>query len=301
MDKERFVEILKLSVNEVLGVFSRLGLELLDWIGQNDTELVGVSIILFLSYALGILIASLIKRGILRSGRPGTLAFFFGSVVRIVVFIFGIVLALYVLNLQQSTTSLLAGVGILGVAIGFALQDVARDLVAGLFIILKQPFADGDLIRGGGYYGQVIHTDIRSTRLRTLEGQVVTIPNKDLFSLSVENFSRLKRRRLDLEVGVAYSSDLESIRETLKDALESVEHRLLTEDVQVYAKTFAASSIVFQIQIWLEKTAEPKFLESRHQAVIKIKEVFDQKGITIPYPISAIDYYQQGSDKVLAK
>ena len=127
-----------------------------------------------------------------------------------------------VVALQQvdfDLTAFLAGLGILGFSVGFAIQDVSKNLVAGLLLLLQQPFDIGDVIEVKGYLGAVVTVDLRATELRMLDGRNVLIPNADVYTNPIVNYGRDTRRRIQLTAGVAYASDLDFVSQTALKAI----------------------------------------------------------------------------------
>jgi len=111
---------------------------------------------------------------------------------------------LSILKLNTAVTSILAGAGIIGLALAFAFQDIAANFISGIFISFRRPLRVGDIVKVKDYMGKVEEINLRDTILRTFQGQTVIIPNKEVFQNPIENFSRLGKRRIDLWIGVSY-------------------------------------------------------------------------------------------------
>lgn len=210
-----------------------------------------------------------------------------GRLARLIAVGIGVYLALEILQLERTVTSLLAGVGIAGLALGFAFQDLAANFMSGVLIALRRPYDRGDLIRTNGYFGHVDRTTLRATRLRTFSGQIVKIPNRKVLEEPIENFTETKRRRVDLEVGVSYGDDLENARAVAIEALEDVPQRDPEREVEAYYVGFGASSIDLSVRFW-HLHPEESFLAARSEAVMRLKRAFDAAGITIPFPIRTL-------------
>jgi small conductance mechanosensitive channel len=206
----------------------------------------------------------------------------------------GTFVALGVLQLDKTVTSLIAGAGILTLVIGLAFQDLASNFIAGLLLQLRQPFRTGALIRSNDYYGTVEHINLRATVIRTLTGQRVYIPNKDVFNQPIENFNAYGRRRVDLPVGISYGDDLERAQAIAIAAVEGVPGREAERPVELFYEGFGDSSINFTVRFWIPFEREPDYLEARSQAVLRIKKAFDEQGVTIPFPIRTLDFSQVG-------
>lgn len=222
----------------------------------------------------------------------------FSSFVQILGIGITIFIALSILNLDKAVTSLLAGAGILGLALAFAFQDIASNFVAGIVMSFTRPIELGDLVRVKDYMGKVESIRLRDSVIRTFEGQLVFIPNKEIFQNPIENFSKYKKRRMDLMVGVSYGDDLEKVRKIATDAVSSVKMQSQTDPVELYFEQFADSSINFSLRIWLSSVEQPVFLEARSQAIMLIKAAFDENGISIPYPIRTLDFAIKGGERL---
>ncbi len=206
----------------------------------------------------------------------------------------GLIALAVVMALQQvgfQIGAFLAGLGIVGFTLGFALQDVSKNLVAGILLLLMQPFDIGDLIEVQGFLGQVEDVNLRATELRTLDGRLVLIPNADVFTSSIVNFTRTPRLRVGVEVGVAYDSDLDKVRQVALDAVRRLPFVVDDPAPFVWFHTFGDSSINLTVYFWIEAhhTAPP---EAQSQAVQAIFDAFNAAGIEIPFPIRTV-YLQQ--------
>ena len=206
----------------------------------------------------------------------------------------GLFVALGVLGLDKTVTSLLAGVGIVGLALGFAFQDIAANFMSGLILSFRHPFRVGHLVQTQGFMGVVADISLRTTVLRQLTGEHVRIPNKDVLGNPLINFSAAGERRVDLEVGVSYGEDLERVREVALRAVESVAPRRQERPVELFYEGFGDSSIDFVVRFWIDFARQPDYLAARSAAVIAIKQAFDREGITIPFPIRTLDFAAVG-------
>jgi small conductance mechanosensitive channel len=135
---------------------------------------------------------------------------------------------------------------------------------------------------------------LRLTTLRQPEGPLVLIPNKAVFQNPLVNFSRLGRRRIDVEVGVAYGEDLPRAREVALAAVEQVEGREQATPPELFYTAFGDSSITFTARFWIDETRQADWLAARSDAIVRIKQAFDDAGITIPFPIRTLDFGNVG-------
>lgn len=211
-----------------------------------------------------------------------------GQIARVGTIGLGLFMALSVLHLDRTVTSLLAGVGVAGLALGFAFQDTAANLVSGLYMAIRRPIDTGDIIEAAGHMGTVERIELRSTLLKTFDGLSVIIPNKELFQGVVVNYTRTQERRIALEVGVAYSEDLEQVRTVAVEAVEAMDYDE-SRDVDLYYTGFGDSAINFVLHFWIALPQQPDWLAARSEAIIRIKRAFDAHNITIPFPIRTLE------------
>jgi small conductance mechanosensitive channel len=167
-------------------------------------KLLSALVIFALTLYLANLISSLIRRLMeRRRSEPGTVLLVF-LLTRWGVIILGMIYALQQVEFQL--TAFLAGLGIIGFTIGFALQDISQNIVAGLLLLIQRPFEIGDLIKIDDYTGRVRSIDLRATELYTQDGQNVLIPNAKVFTTAIINYNRQATWRISLNIGVAYNS-----------------------------------------------------------------------------------------------
>ncbi len=176
---------------------------------------------------------------------------------------------------------LLGAAGVLTVAIGFASQTSASNLVSGLFLIAEQPFGVGDVIRVSGTTGEVLSIDLLSVKLRTFDNLFVRIPNETLIKSEVTNLTRFPIRRLDLAIGVAYKEDLARVETVLRDVANR-NPLCLEEPVPLFMVLgYGDSAVNLQLSVWVTRTG---FLDLRNSIQREILEAFTKAGIEIPFP-----------------
>jgi small-conductance mechanosensitive channel len=210
----------------------------------------------------------------------------------------GVFIALSVLQLDGAVTSLLAGAGIIGLALGFAFQDIASNFISGVILSIRHPFGIGDIISTNDYYGTVTKLNLRNTIIRTVTGQIVYIPNKKVFENPLENFTATGERRIDLSCGVSYGDDLEKVRDVATKAVEELEHVQTEKGVEFYFEEYGGSSINFKIRFWVAFSKNPDFWSARSEAIIAITKAFDENDIMIPFPIRTLDFGIKGGEKL---
>lgn len=221
-----------------------------------------------------------------------------GTLAYVVVWGAGLFIALSILDLSDFVTTLLAGVGILGLAVGFAFQDITTNFIASVLLSVRRPFQEGDRIETSDHVGTVEELNLRSTILRTPQGQKVVIPNKEVFENPLTNYSDGVGRRVDLRCGVSYDDDLEEARTVAEEAVRSVGGFDPERGVDVFYEEFGGSSINFVVRFWIDTHAQSDYLAARSEAIERLKNAFDEAGIDIPYPIRTIDLPIPGGDSL---
>jgi len=247
-----------------------------------------VAVLLLLAF---VLLAKLTKKIFFKiSGRITdnlSLQRLLASIIYISVITIGTFIALSVLKLDKAVTSLLAGAGVIGLALGFAFQDIASNFIAGTMMSIRKPFKIGDLIETNDFFGTVKSIHLRTTEIQTLQGQMVLIPNSMIFKNPINNFSYAGRRRIDIEVGVTYDTDLPFAKKIAQEAINEIEDVF---DVSIFYTAFDSSSINFTIRYWINfSNKQAMWLAKQDEGIIAIKKAFDKNNITIPFPIRTLD------------
>jgi small conductance mechanosensitive channel len=180
-------------------------------------------------------------------------------------------------------TAILAGLGILGFTLGFALQDVSKNFIAGLLLLLQQPFELGDTIQVSGFTGTIIDINLRDTELRTVDGLRVRIPNGDVFTQPVLNFTGVKQRRLQISLGVSYATDLEKARRVASDTIQAIPGVVGDPAINVGFDSFTDFAIHMNILYWYDAT-QTGYGEALDAGVRGINAAFQREGIAIAVP-----------------
>lgn len=176
---------------------------------------------------------------------------------------------------------LLGAAGLVTVALGFASQTSASNLISGLFLIAERAFVVGDFVRVGTTEGEVVSIDLLSTKLRTADNLMVRIPNETVMKSEMTNFTRFPIRRLDIEIGVAYREDLAEVRRVLLDVADREPSCLDEPAPQVWMMSFGDSALNLRLLVW---TRREGFVQFRTTMQEKIKAAFDHHRIEIPFP-----------------
>ena len=252
-------------------------------------NLVMAILVLLLFVLLGKLIRRFLSKILNRITDNRSLQSLASSIVYVAVVAIGTFIALSILKLDGAVTSLLAGAGVIGLALGFAFQDIAANFISGTMMSVRKPFNEDDLIETNDFFGLVEKIHLRTTEIRTLQGQQILIPNAEVFKKPLINYSKFGRRRIDLDVGVTYDTDLPFAKKIAREAIEQLEG-IRETDVSIFYKEFGNSSINFTIRYWVPfQNKQAEYLAKLDEGVIAIKKAFDENGITIPFPIRTLD------------
>ncbi len=259
-------------------------------------NLIVASLVMFAFWLLAGMAFNLVSRLLRRSSESGTVTRLLASSVRTLILFFGLFTTLGILNLDKTVASLLAGAGVIGLAIGFAFQEIAANFFSGILIAFRKPYRDGDLVEVEGIMGVVSDINLRTTNVLTFAGSLALIPNKDMFTKVVVNYTRTPDRRVDLDVGISYGDDLRKVERVVRAAVEGIQGRLPGRPTEFFFTGFGDSSINFQVRFWIEFRRQMDFLQARHEAILRVKEAFDREDITIPFPIRTLDFGIKGGE-----
>ena len=279
-----------LSLDELGNTLWTTLLEWADYAVRMLPNLVLAMVVLGLGLLAARVIASVTDRGLRRVSTNVQVNSLLTVTTRVAVMLLAVFGALAVMRLDGVVTSMLAGVGVIGLALGFAFQDIAANFMSGVLMAISRPFKVGDVVKTSEYSGTVEQVDLRATALRTFTGERVLIPNKDVFNKAIMNYTDTAARRVDLKVGVGYGDDLPEVRKVLRAALEGLEFRHPDKDVEVYFDGFGDSSIDVSVRVWLPMGTATNFLEARTLTVIAVKQALTDAGMNIPFPIRTLDF-----------
>ena len=205
------------------------------------------------------------------------------TLVKLGVWLAGLFIAAIVVMPGLTAASLLAGLGIGAVAIGFAFQDIFENFLAGVLIMLREKMRIGDVIECEGITGKVEHITLRETHVRKLSGELTVVPNSILFKNPVEILTDDSQRRHEVVVGVSYDTQLDRAAEVIRQAVEDVEDVLASKGIDIFAQEFNSSSVDFLVRWWAGSTPRDGW-ESKDKVVRAVKAALDEAGIEIPFP-----------------
>ncbi|MCP4059375.1 MAG: mechanosensitive ion channel family protein [Pseudomonadota bacterium] len=273
------------------------------WVEASIKHLPNIAVAIFIAMAFGLLakiVGNLAHRVLSRTFDSTQIVGLLTSIIKVAIATAGIFIALDFIGLRGTVTSLLAGAGIVGLAIGFAFQDITENLIAGIAMGVRKPFQIGDVIEAEGVFGNVEAINLRNTHVMTFFGQREIIPNKILFRNILTNYSVNGHRRVEVPVGISYADDPQQAAEVLTEAVNEFDFVIRKEETGVWAESFGDSSINLLVWFWIEYPGEPGFLAARHQVIVAIQRALSDANILIPFPIRTLDFGAKGGEKLNA-
>ncbi|NJB81836.1 mechanosensitive ion channel family protein [Wenyingzhuangia aestuarii] len=250
-------------------------------------------------YFLSRLVRMLAEKGTKKFTNNQALTKLLGTISFLIVMSLGFFVALSVLKLDKAVTSLLAGAGVIGLALSFAFQDSATNFISGVFMAVRKPFRIGDVIETADEMGVVQHINLRNIVMHSFNGQEVIIPNKDVFQNKIRNYTSLPKRRVEINCGVGYGSDLEFVKKIGEEAISTLSFVSKSKEVNVFFNEYGGSSINFTLYFWIDANDQPGFLKARNDAIIALKQAFDKNDIGIPFPIRTLDFDAQKIKEII--
>ncbi len=196
----------------------------------------------------------------------------------------GLILALEILDATAMAGAFLGVAGVMGVALGFAFQNIVENYLAGVLLSVRNPFSAGDVIEVENFTGKVIRLTTRDTVLMTLEGNHLRIPNRIIIGSTLVNYTRNPRRRFDFAVGVSVEQDLVAVRELGLETLEGIAAVLDDPPPWVIVEELGDSTVNMRFFGWIDQ-GHSDYFKSKSEAIRLIKEKFDDVGVEMPEPI----------------
>lgn len=297
-----------MSAAEIFGydaqkVFSKITDKLSGWLDilvENLPNFVLAIILLLCTMFIAKSVKGFSSKYINKLGTNETISRFLSQLIFMGFLVLGIMLALSAMDLTKTVSSILAGLGIIGLALGFAFQDTAANFISGVYITFNQPYKIGDIIQThDGHEGSVIDINLCVTKIKTYIGPIVYVPNRYLFQECFTNFTEFAQRRAQIECGISYGEDLDQVEQVALESSRNVSSRLESEEPTLFWTGFGDSSINFTLNIWCKfKGNNLDFIPVRNEAIIALKKAFDQNDIMIPFPIRTLDFEIKGSTQL---
>ncbi|GGN48282.1 MAG: mechanosensitive ion channel protein MscS [Novosphingobium sp.] len=250
---------------------------------QALPSLIIALVVLFATWVVARIAVSAVSRLTGRTTLRDDLKQLIDTLIRLVVWIFGVLIALTVAIPSFTPAGAFASLGVGALAIGFAFQDIFENFLAGVLIMLREKMNIGDTIECEGLLGKVEKITLRETHIRQFSGELTVVPNSMLFKNPVEIYTDQPLRRFDIVVGVSYDTDLSKAQPVIQSAVESIEAVDKEKGVVVFAQEFNSSSVDFLVQ-WWTNTVDQDLRQTKSEIVFAVKAALDDAGIEIPFP-----------------
>ena len=216
---------------------------------------------------------------------------------RIAVIVITSIVALEQVNFN--VTGFLAGLGVAGLTIGFALQDITKNFVAGVLLLIRQPFRVGNAVSIAGHAGTVQQINTRDTVLRTWDGEVVILPNIEVFTKPIINYTQARRRRRTIMIGLGYGQDARRAMALFEETLRNLPGVLPEPAPTLQAEALGDSAITLAARFWVDPHASDPF-EVHSNAILALDAAAEREGIELPYPIQEVIWKPPDRDEVQA-
>ena len=280
------------------GILNRSDLdELVNRLVGFIPDMIAAAFVLLLFWVLFKLTKSAFRKLLTRAGiAPPLIQMLVDNVYRFVLLAFALVMAADQVGINVGAA--LAGLGVAGIAVGFAAQDSLANTIAGFLIFWDKPFVVGDWVTVADRYGRVSEITMRTTRIRTNNNTWVVIPNKKIIDEVLVNHSKHGETRIDVPVGIAYKEYIPEARRVILEAVNQVKGITANPPPDVVTTELGGSSVNLQVRVWIEDAAQEQPVYVRVMEVSKL--ALDAAGIQIPYPHLQL-FVENVEDRVLEK
>lgn len=256
----------------------------------NKIPALFLAILVFLvAFLCAKLVKSWAQRSILKSGSNEGAMNIVGKTAYIGTIILGLTVALKILEIDISFI-----VAAMGFGLGFAMKDILENYFSGVLILVQKPFSVGDIIKAGEFVGKVEEIEARATFLRVFDGQRVIIPNSQMISSAVINYSSFPERRINIEFSVSYDTNLQKASQLVLELMKSHPKIMQEPTPVVHFKEFGDSNIDFTARFWVDRT-QANWLKLKTEMNTLIKETLEKNNIGISYPIVTLSVNEHDS------
>lgn len=258
---------------------------------ENLPNLVLAIIVLVIAYFLAKYISRVMLRLVGSRVKQKSISSIIARITTVIVVMIGLFLALGILNLSQTLTSLITGAGVLGLVIGLALQGTLANTISGIVISFRKKIQIGNWVETNDFAGEILDINLKNFTLKSADNNIVIIPNKTILETPMKNYSLTPYIRMDLKCRVGFEADLELVERLVKETLEQTFEKIDdTKPVEFYFVEFDDNAINFRCRFWIEGTKNLHKLIAYNKAIKAIKKAFDAEGIHIPVPIRAVQF-----------
>ncbi|MFD1145254.1 mechanosensitive ion channel family protein [Larkinella insperata] len=218
-----------------------------------------------------------------------------GTVAQLLALALGLFIALDVLGLEKTVTSLLAGAGVLALAVGFAFQDLTANFISGTIIAIQRPIEVGNIVETNGFQGRVVNIKLRSVVLDNGAGQTIEIPSKDVFQKPIINFSRTGLQRIELTAGVSHLDDLGKAQNVATNAVKALPFIRKDKPVEMHYKGVTVDMVQFLVWFWIDPTKSDA-TRALSEAIKAVKQAFRENDVLMMFPPHTYDLKKRASE-----
>jgi small conductance mechanosensitive channel len=250
----------------------------------NIPKLLTALAIFIVSLYLARLLSNLLSRVLHTRRAPEGVTHLLGQLVLWTVIAIGTITAL---ERIFEVTAFLAGLGIIGFTVGFALQDIMKNFASGIILLLQQPFHVGESIELAGFEGTVLAIDLRTTEIRAIDGRIVILPNASVLASPIVNYTRARQRRVELSLSLSHGTDPDMARQIILEAIEEAQGFVGKPEPVIVFDNLTSSALTLTVNFWID-VSKTNPAQAKDTVLLKVKSAFHQKGIEIPHPVQAV-------------
>ena len=238
-------------------------------------------------------IRSVVRNLSARRRRHQNVGLVLGRLMQWVVVFLGLMIALVIALPTFKPAQLVQFLGISSVAIGFAFRDVLQNFLAGILLLLNEPFRVGDQIKMGDLEGTVEEIETRATMIRTYDNRRIVVPNAELFTNAVTVNTAYDKRRLEYDIGIGYGDDIELAKRVMREAIATVKDAISDPAPDVLVYEYGESTVNIRVRWWIVPPRRSDALDTRDQVLTAIKRALSAHGIDLPFPTRQILFHDQ--------
>lgn len=250
-------------------------------------------LVFFIFYVAGKLVRTLVRKVAERRKRHRNVGMVFGRLMQWATVLFGLMVALVIALPTFRPAQLVQFLGLSSVAIGFAFRDVLQNFLAGILLLLNEPFRVGDQIRMKDFEGTVEEIETRATMIRTYDNRRIVVPNAELFTNAVTVNTAYEKRRLEYDVGIGYGDDIARARKVMLEAVRGIEGVMDDPGPEVLVYEFGESTVNLRVRWWVLPPRRADALDSRDHVLGAIKQSLSENGIDLPFPTQQVLFHDQ--------
>lgn len=252
---------------------------------ENLPAILTALVVGLLALALALLLARVVERTLGRTRADHVAVVLLSRIVRLLGVIGALLLTLSIAGVEVG--SVLAGLAVIGVAVGLAVQGILENFIAGIILLVRKPFSAGDQVRSGDFEGTIESIDLRVTHLIDYDGEIILIPNRDVYNNPLVNLTRRGKRRTVVVVGVDYRDDHDDARAVIFEAVRAVEGVLDHPEPEVLLTELGESSVNFEVRYWTRPDIR-SVRRTQDRVLAAAKRGIQDAGMTIPWPIRTL-------------